>query len=320
MFEDGRAVAIGDGQVELFIRAEARERDVLDGPRDGRAVDDVDLERPRESLVAAREGFGDRHACRRWPGDAERCGGGRAVDREGVARAVLALGKGSRAGGEESDGRSCEGPSEETHIPDNAPDSAMVTIRPMQREDVDAFAAWDRHVDPLFRHYNVPPLSDGDADELWEHLAGAPELRRPYAGFEGDRMVATLMVRNMVPAAASAEIGIMVDPAYLGRGLGRRILRAFVEVLANEGFRGLQLEVAGYNGRAIAAYQASGFAVCDEYWADPEPGLDLGSLLEGPAAATVSPNVRLDSAGRYQTRIVRMERRLDHLMKDDPSP
>jgi RimJ/RimL family protein N-acetyltransferase len=190
----------------------------------------------------------------------------------------------------------------------------------MRREDVDAFATWAHHIDPLFRHYNVPALSDGDADELWAYLSGTPEVRRPYAGFAGDRMVATLIVRNMDPALGSGELGIMVDPAFLGRGLGRRILGAFVEVLANEGFRRLHLEVAGYNGRAIAAYRASGFAVRDEYWADPEPGIDVGSLLDGPAAGTVSPNVRLEPDGRYRARIVRMERRITPSMKDDLSP
>ena len=103
----------------------------------------------------------------------------------------------------------------------------------------------------------------------------------------------------------------MVDPAYLGQGLGRRILAAFVEVLAAEGFRRLHLEVAGYNGRAIAAYRASGFAVCDEYWADPEPGIDVETLLRGPSAAVLAPHVMLGADGRYRMRVVRMERRLD---------
>ncbi len=225
-------------------------------------------------------------------------------------RAVLTLRKGGQAGREESDGRSREGSSEETHIPNNEPDALNVAIRAMRREDVDAFATWAQHVDPLFRHYNLPALSGPGADELWRFLSGAPEVRRPYAGLAGDRVVATLIVRDMDAATASGELGILLDPAYLGRGLGRRILRAFVEVLASEGFRRLHLEVAGYNGRAIAAYRASGFAVCDEYWADPEPGVDVGSLLDGPAAEAVAPNVRLESDGRYRARTVRMERRL----------
>jgi hypothetical protein len=70
------------------------------------------------------------------------------------------------------------------------------------------------------------------------------------------------------------------------------------------------LEVAGYNGRALAAYRASGFAVCDEYWTEPEPGIDIAALLDGPAAETMLPNVRRDSDGRYRVRTVRMERRL----------
>jgi len=189
----------------------------------------------------------------------------------------------------------------------------------MRREDVDAFAAWAHHIDPLFRHYNLPALSAADADELWAYLSGLPEVRRPFAGFADERMVATLIVRNMDPGAGTGELGIMVDPAHLGRGLGRRILGAFVEVLANEGFRRLHLEVAGYNGRAIAAYRASGFTVYDEYWTDPEPGIDVGALLDGPAADAVSPNVRLESDGRYRARIVRMERRLTPSMKDDLS-
>ncbi|MGA2394154.1 MAG: GNAT family N-acetyltransferase [Candidatus Lustribacter sp.] len=179
----------------------------------------------------------------------------------------------------------------------------------MRREDVDAFADWARHTDPLFGHYNLPALTPADADKLWVFLAGSPELRRPYAGLADGRVIATLIVRNM-DSGAAGELGIMLDPAYVGRGLGRRILGAFVEVLGSEGFRRLHLEVAGYNRRAIAAYLASGFAAGEEYWADPEPGLDVESLLEGPAAGIVAANVRLEPDGRYRVRTVRMERRL----------
>jgi RimJ/RimL family protein N-acetyltransferase len=192
----------------------------------------------------------------------------------------------------------------------NVFEEGIVAVRPMRRADVDAFAVWGVHADPLFRHFNLPRLSPGIAEQLWGFLAGAPDERRPFAGLLGDRVVASLIVRDVDRAAGVGELGIIVDPALVGRGLGRRILAAFISVLAAEGFRRLQLEVAGYNGRAIAAYRAAGFAVLDEYWSDPEPGMDVGALLEGPAAETVSSNVRLDEHGRYQMRTVRMERRL----------
>jgi RimJ/RimL family protein N-acetyltransferase len=182
----------------------------------------------------------------------------------------------------------------------------------MRREDVEAMSLWERHDDPLSRHYDLPVMTPAGAAELWAFLSGTPDVRRPYVGLVDGGIAATLIVRNMEPATAGGELGIMLDPAYLGRGLGRRILGAFVTVLADEGFRYLHLEVAGYNGRAIAAYLASGFTVRDEYWADPEPGIDLGSLLDGPAAGAVLPNIRIEPDGRYRARTVRMERRLTH--------
>jgi RimJ/RimL family protein N-acetyltransferase len=311
VLEHRGAAAIGDRQVQLLIGAQIGERNVIDGPGYRGPVDNVDRERAREAFVAAREGLGHGHACGRRSGDAERRGRCGAVDGERIVRAVLALRKGGRARGEENDGRSREGPSEETHIPNNAPSEAIVAIRPMRRADVDAFAAWARHADPLFSHYNVPALTPATADELWAFLSGTPAKRRPYAGLLDGEVVATLVVRDMDPVAGAGELGIMIDPAYLGQGLGRRILGAFVAVLANEGFRRLHLEVAGYNRRAIAAYLACGFTACDEYWADPEPGIDIEALLDGPAADTVSENVRLEPDGRYRARTIRMERRFN---------
>ena len=318
MLELDPAITVGNREVQLFIRAEIDERDVVDGAGDGRAVDDVDRQRSRETFVAAGEALVHRHVRGRRPGDAKGGPDRRGVQRERIVRAGLALRKGARARGEENDGRSREGPSEETHIPNNVHDDTIVAVRPMRRADIDAFAAWARHTDPLFHHYNLPALTPEGAGELWAFLSGSPAVRRPYAGFAGDRLVATLVVRGMDPAAASGELGIMLDPAFIGRGLGRRILGAFVTVLANEGFRRLHLEVAGYNRRAIAAYLANGFTACDEYWADPEPGIDIEALLDGPAADTVSENVRLEPDGHYRARTIRMERRLNQQMKDDP--
>ena len=188
----------------------------------------------------------------------------------------------------------------------------------MQRSDVDAFAGWGRHVDPLFRHYNVPHLSRAEADAMWAMLSLDSAVRRPYAGLAGELVVATLMVRNIDRAAARGELGIMLDPAHLGRGLGRRILLAFLAVLEEDGFRHVLLEVAGYNERAIAAYRATGFTISGEHWAEPEPGVDIDSLLAGPAPEAVVANVRRTADGRYRARIVRMERPLTQTKDASP--
>ncbi len=188
-----------------------------------------------------------------------------------------------------------------------------VAVRPMRREDIVAFAAWGRHGDPLFRHYDVRPLTPAEGDDLWRSLAGAPHLRRPFAALAEGSMVGSLMLRPR--DAQTGEVGIVLDPRFIGRGLGRRILTAFVAVLEAEGFRRLQLDVAGYNARAIAAYRAAGFTAVDERWGDAEPGVDVDALLDGPSAATLAPHVRLAADGRYRMRVIRMERHLDAPLK-----
>ena len=184
-----------------------------------------------------------------------------------------------------------------------------VAIRPMRRADLDAFAEWGKHADPLFRHYDVRALAPAEADAFWSTLAGAPGVRRPYAAIAGARVIGSLVLRP--GDAGTGEVGIVLDPRYIGRGIGRRILATFAAVLGTEGFRCLRLDVARYNARAIAAYRAAEFTVVDERWDDPEPGLDVEALLRGPSATALAPHVRRDAEGRYRMRVVRMERRLD---------
>lgn len=182
----------------------------------------------------------------------------------------------------------------------------------MRRPDLDAFADWGRHSDPLYRHYDPRILAPPEADELWRFLSGAPRLRRPYVAQHDGRVVASLMLRRIDLEGGSGEIGIVLDPSLVGRGLGRRILSEFAVVLASEGFRHVSLEVVAFNRRAIAAYRAAGFVETGERWGAPEPGLDVPALLEGPAAEHVRPHVRPDAtSGAFEVQILQMERRLD---------
>ncbi len=150
--------------------------------------------------------------------------------------------------------------------------------------------------------------SAAEADALFRELTGNPYRNRAYAGLCDGRFVATLLVRDLDALAGSAEVGIVLHPGYLGKGLGPRILRAFGEVLASEGLRQLRLDVAAFNRRAIAAYRSVGFVPAGERWGEPEPGIDLDSLLSSPAASVVSPHARRNADGTFSIRILQMER------------
>jgi RimJ/RimL family protein N-acetyltransferase len=155
----------------------------------------------------------------------------------------------------------------ERHVP-------TVAVRPMTRADVDGYAAWGRHTDALYANYDVPPLDRAAADAFWRHLAGRPAERRPLAGFVDGRFAAHVIVRYRT--AATADLGIALDPALVGRGFGRRLLRATAAYLrGRERLERLTIEAATYNERAIAAYRAAGFRPIGERVGPPDPGLDL---------------------------------------------
>ena len=181
--------------------------------------------------------------------------------------------------------------------------------------DVDAFAGWGRHADPLFRHYNLPrarrrprPTSCGAFSPERRDVAAA--LRRPGAA---SRVVAIAgdarhrsrggQRRDRHPARPGFRRP-GARPPHPG-GPSRRFLPA-------KGSATSRLEVAGYNGRAIAAYRAGGFAVDDEYWADPEPGLDVRVVARGSGRRhRVGRTCASSPTGAIEVRIVRMERRLN---------
>lgn len=153
----------------------------------------------------------------------------------------------------------------------NVSHDGPVAIRPMERPDVDALAGWERHRDPEYRMYDVGPLSRADGDGLFRLLSEPPEERRPFVATLGERVAAQLVLRAV--ASGAPELGIMMDPALIGRGLGRRILRAFAGYCSERGFRRLTLEVAARNERALRAYRAAGFVACGERRAPLRAGL-----------------------------------------------
>jgi RimJ/RimL family protein N-acetyltransferase len=191
----------------------------------------------------------------------------------------------------------------------NVPEQANVAVRPLRRADLNAFGGWGRYADPVFRHYDPRALGPDEADALWRQFSSTTGTRA-YAGLADGRFVASLVVRDIDPKKGSAEIGIMLAPEAVGRGLGPRILRTLAAVLAVDGICRLRLEVAGFNRRAIAAYRAAGFLPTGERWGEAEPGIDLGTLLASPAAAEVREHIRPAADGSLRVRIIRMERRV----------
>jgi len=185
----------------------------------------------------------------------------------------------------------------------------IVAVRPMRRDDIDAFATWGRSNDPLEVPYDLPPLDRAAGDSLWRFLTGRPAERRPFAGLVDGSFAAQLLVRSG-SGPETVDIGITLDPARRGRGFGTRILRELARHLhETERIRRLTLDVAAYNVRAQRAYRAAGFVPRSERFGPPDPGIDLAALIAGPAAGRLAGHTALID-GVWHVRIIHMERAL----------
>lgn len=184
-----------------------------------------------------------------------------------------------------------------------------VSVRPMERADLSVMRGWGRHTDPLFLSYNVPALSEADCDAYWDVLAARPRTRQ-YAGCYAGAFVTHAIVRKIDPAAGTADLGISSDPRFIGKGIGRRVIRELAGLLARESFRRLSLDVAGYNVRAIAAYRAAGFVETARRRIAADDGIDYAGLLASESHGWMRDHCEM-RAGIPRVDILTMEMRLD---------
>jgi RimJ/RimL family protein N-acetyltransferase len=121
--------------------------------------------------------------------------------------------------------------------------------------------AWLPHADPRLDAYNVPPMTARECDVAWERMHDDPAIRQ-VAGTIAGVCRAHLVLRKH--GVAEAGLGIALDGAYVGQGYGRRILlELFGYCRTMEALERLTLEVHAWNERAIRAYTAVGFVMCD---------------------------------------------------------
>ncbi|MDQ6931361.1 MAG: GNAT family N-acetyltransferase [Candidatus Eremiobacteraeota bacterium] len=181
---------------------------------------------------------------------------------------------------------------------------AAVRIRPLARSDVRQMQAWQRHTDPLLTPYNVPVLADAQQAVFWDFWTGKAATVSLAGELEG-RFIAHILLRDYDADFGSADLGISMDPAFVGQGLGTQFLRLTRRYAATElGIQKITLEVAGWNLRALRAYEKAGFVETGRVWMPWDTPVDFQALLADPARAWLKPFVRIDTG--YTIVLVRM--------------
>lgn len=131
-------------------------------------------------------------------------------------------------------------------------------FRKMNLRDVFTFRNWGRHESPLFLEYNFIEESEEDIIEWFKW-----KTRRPLSEYfvieSYEKIIGYLSLKNINKIFRRSELGIVLDPNYIGKGIDKRSLGLFLTYLKERGFKKIILFVAHYNKRAIRLYEELGF-------------------------------------------------------------
>ncbi|MBF4695487.1 GNAT family N-acetyltransferase [Fusibacter ferrireducens] len=132
-------------------------------------------------------------------------------------------------------------------------------FRKLRKADIYQFSKWGRHEDPRFYQYNFPFDTKEEFDD-WFRTKQKWIRRKVYGLFLDAHPVAFITLKNINWFKRSAELGIGVDPNYLGKGLGTVALNKYLEYIFNSfPIETMFLRVAVFNERARRSYEKVGF-------------------------------------------------------------
>jgi len=141
-----------------------------------------------------------------------------------------------------------------------------VTVRPMERADIDDMMTWRPAVDPLYRPYDLPRRSKADHQRWFEWRNHDPSRRLFVIEDESGFVIGSLTLRE-IDGRRSARLGITIGADYVSQGYGSEGMRLFIDYYFDVmGFARLVLDVCAANLRAVRAYRSLGFRLVSEHY------------------------------------------------------
>lgn len=134
-----------------------------------------------------------------------------------------------------------------------------VTIRPMERRDVDAMMTWRPAIDPLYQPYDLPGRDRADHLRWFQWRDRDPSRKLFVIEDEQGQVIGSLTLRE-IDGQQSARLGITLGADFVSQGYGTEALRLFMDHFFEVmGFDYLVLDVCATNLRAVRTYQNLGF-------------------------------------------------------------
>ncbi|GII81601.1 acetyltransferase [Sphaerisporangium rufum] len=156
------------------------------------------------------------------------------------------------------------------------PDAPALVLRPWTGADVAALIEVYR--DPVLRRFTRVPVTGEAEARRWiaaQHEGWAGGHRRSFATWEGDRLVANVVLKNVDPGGGSAEVGYWTAAEARGRGVAPRALDALCRwAFGGLGLRRLDLRHQVDNPASCRVAGKCGFPLVEVVPASPPFPLD----------------------------------------------
>lgn len=120
---------------------------------------------------------------------------------------------------------------------------------------------WHRIVSAGDAYTWDPQTPEEVARRLW--MAPPARVFVVEDGEDGDQVVASAYLKPNYggPAAAVANAGFMVDPAYSGRGIGRRLAEHVLREARRDGYRAMVFNAVVATNPAVELWRSLGFVI-----------------------------------------------------------
>ena len=138
----------------------------------------------------------------------------------------------------------------------------VVSLREMERADVDEIARWPRFVEPEYQWANLNLSTPGARDSWYEHGRSNGTRRRFVVLDPQGQIIGTLGLRNVDFKYGEGTLGIIIAAHVVDRGYGTDAVLTLVRfAFERMGLRKVYLDVAVNNTRARRCYDKCGFIV-----------------------------------------------------------
>lgn len=133
-------------------------------------------------------------------------------------------------------------------------------VRNLKREDVDKRLKWKPYPDPLYYHYNRPPVSRVEKELWYMRKKEDPDL--VYLSIDNleHELIGFLSLFKIDRKNKSSEVGIYLGYEFIDQGYGTDALLTLMKYYFEElSYDRLFLDVATLNKRAIRCCEKCGF-------------------------------------------------------------